>query len=348
MGRSSSISSNGRGVNPWRGGRGILPALFLYELERTYNCSLLREIALTIAGTSSGALTALASLLPVDADHPTTYKYSAQDVVEIYNTQGQTIFSSSIWRDFISMRGWNSPKYDRAKMDAVLQSILGKEIKLSSLYLNQGKFIGIPYVNASNMHPGQWESYRAATDAAYNPYIWEAAGAATAAPTYVDPATVTLSPGRTVRCLDGGAYLNNPLLWSSSTLHLAGFPLENQLLISLGTGVPMQYRSTKKLKNVGVLKLGRGVIDFFLIPSTINPDLTYAKLLGKNFFSKQYYLHLGKNLDEVNTKYMDYLTACFYEGWDKDKDENVLELVRTIENARDEGLLYLPRPPERL
>ncbi len=222
------------------GMRGIVPAVIIDRLA-----SLLEEMGDDrpfyshfdlIAGTSTGALLALALSAPVErttlpiADSGPSYAYGetkptllqrlmrqqvappilgtipwgidTEVLPELYLQEGKTIFPRSqgrlIGQIFVD-------KYDEMPLERFLQSTFGdiplNEAVVPTLIVAYDSFAGAPYV------------MRSAVDEGF--LFWEAARASSAAPTYFKPAYLRNRPhGHMHGLIDGGVIANNPALYA--------------------------------------------------------------------------------------------------------------------------------------
>src|SRR4051794_12770293 len=82
--------------------RGLIPALILSELQRLVGNTPLVDLFDVVAGTSTGGLIALGLVVPGDGGKP---RYSADDMVSLYNDDGARIFSRGFWYRVMSLGG---------------------------------------------------------------------------------------------------------------------------------------------------------------------------------------------------------------------------------------------------
>lgn len=323
--------------------RGILPALFLKRFQDEYKIDLMHT-ALVIGGTSSGAITTLASLA-LDEQHSEKYRYTRDNVVEFYITRGQDIFERSKTRKLTSFQGASKSIYSRKPIDAVLKADLGESF-FGDLYQKKGHYVGVVSVKASTITPKIWESDIAFRDASEDAPLWQIAAASSAAPVYWGPASVVTRAGNLGSYVDGGIALNNPTPWVASKLTNLGFRRENQLLLSLGTGIVDDYYPDDAFKDAGLM--GWGVKNLFskvIKQNSIVHDAILSNEFKDRFFSIQSDLHVKKDkLDDVSTENIAYLTSRSLKSIEE-QAEMLLKLARIIEDKRENGLLYLPKPP---
>src|SRR3954454_7859950 len=110
------LSVDGGGI------RGVIPAMLLADLEeRTGKPT--GELFDLIAGTSTGGIIALALTVPGDDGGP---RGAANDLVDLYLTEGPRIFHHSIGQMFESGLGLLDEKYDAAPLEQALEDYLGE------------------------------------------------------------------------------------------------------------------------------------------------------------------------------------------------------------------------------
>jgi len=108
------LSVDGGGI------RGIIPATLLAEIEdRTQKP--VSELFQLIAGTSTGGLLALALVKPDENGKP---EYSADKIVDLYEKEGEQIFSRSVFHRFRSIGSLIEEKYPVDGIKRVLEKCL--------------------------------------------------------------------------------------------------------------------------------------------------------------------------------------------------------------------------------
>lgn len=111
------LSIDGGGI------RGIIPALVLAQIEKNTGKSIAESFDL-ITGTSTGGILALG--LSKDNGHGKA-KYSAQELVEIYEERGREIFPRSFWRGVSSVGGFIDELYAVEGLEKVLDEYFQNE-----------------------------------------------------------------------------------------------------------------------------------------------------------------------------------------------------------------------------
>lgn len=213
------------------GMRGLIPARFLAALEAEAGlpCSKLFDL---MAGTSTGGILALGLARPCaekfDPDaQPVPVAYTAAQLVELYQKQGQTIFHRPPPYVFESGDGMLASKYPCDGIDQVLDQYFG----VTPLSAALTHVMATSY-DCSGPNPVEFKSWQPTG----GPLMRDVARATSAAPTFF-PA-LPLGPGQLL--VDGGMVSNNPTMWALSVLDEVFpnvDPLSSEVIVvSLGAG----------------------------------------------------------------------------------------------------------------
>ena len=254
------LSIDGGGI------RGLIPALLLRELEgklRRKGKDLPLGTAFDlIAGTSTGALIALALALPeVSATanpsanpsaKPSTRRpaLSIDRIVDLYESRGIEIFPHS------SRLGWREAmqaiknKYSGAGIEHILADIFG-EVTMRHGLTN----LLVTAFDPEKMEPRCIKNRPPREEWAddLNFFMRDAARATMAAPTYFPPAEIQPVPanGETYCLVDGALLTNNPAMLAYIEATKI-FPEEREFLIlALGTGIDQVGYSHKDMRSWG-------------------------------------------------------------------------------------------------
>jgi patatin-like phospholipase/acyl hydrolase len=229
------LSIDGGGI------RGLIPALILGELERRTNRPIAKSFDL-IAGTSTGGILAL-GLTRKAADG--SARFSAAQLAELYESRGKDIFARSLWRGVASLKGALDERYPAAGLEQVLRDYFGNEALGASLTRTL-----IPSYDIERRRPLFFKSWR---DEHAGVLAAEVARATSAAPTYFEPARVTVE-GAVRTLVDGGVFINSPTVSAYAEARCL-FPDEKDFFVlSLGTGElvrPIPYADAKDWGAVG-------------------------------------------------------------------------------------------------
>jgi predicted acylesterase/phospholipase RssA len=231
--------------------RGVIPAYILQKLEARLGKQIY-ECFDVIAGTSTGGIITMGLTTPT-SNRGTPY--TASEILDFYLTQEKDIFVYQSTGDFeeakyYATKGTGS---NATGIEPWLQSKFTPTMTLTQAR-QQLKALGKPIpkqvlttcytMNGSTSAPYLFNWVDATHNSADNYYIWEAARATSAAPTYfpiarVGSGTSNGSKARARWAADGGVAANNPALYAlawASRLELFN-TLNDVLVVSLGTGL---------------------------------------------------------------------------------------------------------------
>jgi uncharacterized protein len=231
--------------------RGLIPALVLAEIERRTGRATADMFDL-IAGTSTGGILACGLVRRGDDDRPL---HSAEELAELYVTEGPKIFDRSLIKQVTSVGGLIDEKYDDKGLNTALETYLG-DARLKEVLTD----VLITAYDISDRFAFFFRSSRARTDDNYDFSLFEAARATSAAPTYFEPTEVTDAAGaRTYPLIDGGIYAVNPAMCAYAEVVGAGHELE--VLASLGTGSQTKRHEFDEVTGWGAIEWVRPLID---------------------------------------------------------------------------------------
>ncbi|HJK86559.1 MAG TPA: patatin-like phospholipase family protein [Candidatus Megaira endosymbiont of Nemacystus decipiens] len=246
------LSIDGGGV------RGIIPSMILAEIERKTNTPICQMTDM-IAGNSTGAIIALALATPSDTNKSKN-KYTANDLVDLYQNQSKKIFHKSLWQNIKTGCNLWGPKYDRTYLDNILKQKFGNttlsEAVSDVVILSYGLESGEGRV---------WSSRIARKKKRNDFFMKDIAAASSAAPTYFSPVVISNTQGNFCRkndykilkkCthVDGGVFANNPSIVAAAAV-LQANPSMNRsdlIIISLGTG-KLEGNHPTNVKNKGII-----------------------------------------------------------------------------------------------
>ncbi|CAG8767854.1 11143_t:CDS:1, partial [Racocetra persica] len=203
------LSIDGGGV------RGILPALWLSELEYRARRPI-SQLFNMIAGTSTGGIIGAGLSMPRQ-DLSLKSPLLATDLLELYQNQAKSMFTGASWNIFAAT------KYTDEGRSLIFNKYFGK------ICLNESLTeLVIPAVNKDNMQLHLFTRHNSVNDKS-NDALFDILMATTAAPTFFSPYKMR-NKGIFV---DGGVQLNNPAL----TAYNEAFKYnKNVTVLSLGTG----------------------------------------------------------------------------------------------------------------
>jgi patatin-like phospholipase/acyl hydrolase len=279
------LSIDGGGI------RGLIPALVLAEIERRTRRPT-AELFDLVAGTSTGGVLACALTRPGPDGKPA---FSAQELSEIYLTEGPKIFDRSLLKRVTSLDGLIDERFSDVGLNAALQQYLGDTPLSESVcdllvtaYDIEGRFAFF------------FRSARARNDPAYDFAMRDAARATSAAPTYFEPVEVTdVAGNHTYPLIDGGVFAVNPSMCAYADVIAAGRRLE--VMASLGTGTQTNAYSFDDVSGWGQLQWARPILDFVFAGVADTIDFELASLAGDRYVRLQAELRYASDaLDDAS------------------------------------------------
>lgn len=208
--------------------RGILPAMVLAELERLTGRPT-SELFDLVTGTSTGALLGLAMVAPDPEGKP---RFKASDVARLYEIGGPRVFSRSVWHQIKAVGNLVDEKYPATGIEQVLGRVFGKTM-LSEAMVDAL----VPCYEVEQRAPFLFRSGKARQDDSHDFPMATVVRAATAAPTYFEPAQIKTMNGKAYHALiDGAVIAYNPALFAYVEARRLHPEAKDFLLVSLGTG----------------------------------------------------------------------------------------------------------------
>ena len=279
------LSIDGGGI------RGLIPALVLAEIERRTRRPT-AELFDLVAGTSTGGILACALTRPGADGKPA---FTAQELSELYLTEGPKIFDRSLLKRITSLEGLIDERYSDDGLNAALQLYLG-DARLSDALCD----LLVTAYDIEGRFAFFFRSARARTDPGYDFAMRDAARATSAAPTYFEPVEVTdVAGAHTYPLIDGGVYAINPAMCAYTDVAAAGGTLE--VLASLGTGTQTRSFSVDDVSGWGQLQWARPVLDFVFDGVADTIDFELATLAGDRYVRLQAELRYASDaLDDAS------------------------------------------------
>lgn len=238
--------------------RGIIPAFLLSALERETGLRTADMFDLMV-GTSTGAI--LAAGLCVADDTGKRPRYTAKNLLQIYEKRGREIFtrpaesSLSVVSWFQEAIHFLADALEETHDHAPLQEILEKYFA-DSLLSQSLKDIVVTSYDIERRTTYFFKSSRAKTNKGRDHLLRDVLRAATAGPTYFEPAVVRSRASNSIRrvLVDGGVFASNPAMCgyveAITTFKQAA---DNILLLSLGTGIATPSLRYRDAKDWGIL-----------------------------------------------------------------------------------------------
>jgi uncharacterized protein len=223
--------------------RGLIPALVLAEIEARTGRRI-AELVDLIAGTSTGGIIAVALTRAGEDGGP---RWSAAQLIELYESQGPRIFDRSLFQALSSGFGIEDEKYPRANLEESLDRYLG-DARLRDALTD----LLIAAYETEQRFPFFFKRRKAREDPAYDFAIADVAYATSAAPTYFE--ALKLEAADTVdhfSLIDGGVYASNPAMCAYAEARRYN-PERPVMMVSLGTGELTRSLPYDEIKDWGL------------------------------------------------------------------------------------------------
>lgn len=233
--RIKVLSIDGGGVY------GIVSAMVLQELEKI-TAKPVAELFDFVSGTSTGGLITLGLTKPGINGKP---RYTAADMVRLYETECQNIFSRSLLHKIRALGHLIDEKYPSNGIDDVLHRYLGTTA-LSELLTD----VLVPAYDIERRRPYFFKGHKARKTSDRDFFIRDVARATSAAPSYFEPAKIaTTNKQQTYVLIDGGVFANHPAMCAYAEVKAMYPEIEEITLVSLGTTdaqKPYRYEDAKE------------------------------------------------------------------------------------------------------
>ena len=266
--------------------RGLIPALVLSSIEDNTQKRIASMFDL-IAGTSSGGMIALGLSVPGDDGIPA---YSAKDIAKIYKKMGHEIFRNTFWRSMISMFGLAEVKYRYQPLEETLKKFLG-ETEL-------GSSVTKLLVSSYDIENQRTFFFKSWNEKHKSVKMRDIARATTAAPSYFEPAQVSIN-GKVHTLIDGGVFANNPALSAYSEAKRL-FPEEEMLIVSLGAGKHSSPISYVESRNWGIVEWAVPLFNIVFDSVSDSVDYYLRYIMGEYYFRFQTVVDVKhKHIDKV-------------------------------------------------
>jgi uncharacterized protein len=311
------LSVDGGGI------RGIIPAILLIELEKKLKAhkpdAKIIDYFDFYAGTSTGGLIVAGLLMP-NPQKPTEPLYNTQDILELYQKEGDKIFKDS----FFDTSLFYGAKFGRESIDEVLSRKFG-DARLKSLL----RPCLITAYDVDNRTTHLFRQHRAQYQEEYDFAVKDMCGATSAAPTYFPPINIVNGNGIEYTLVDGGVVLNNPVLSAYSEVRKAVIvsstePTEeakelsakDMFVLSLGTGSIKKEYKYDKIKNWGKAQWAIPIIDVLMSGSAETMDYLTKKIFETTDYSDNYIRLDTSDLGDAS------------DEMDKTDEKNIKELIQ--------------------
>jgi uncharacterized protein len=305
------LSIDGGGI------RGIIPAMVLAEIEaRTGKRS--AEMFDLVAGTSTGGILALGLTKPGEGGGP---EYSAERLIELYETEGGKIFSIPVWHRLRSGWGVAEEKYPSEGIEEVAKRYF-EDVHLAEALTE----VLVTAYEIERRGPWFFKRRHARDEnrEGDNFLMRDVARATSAAPTYFEPIELTWGPHGERAFIDGGVHSNNPAMCAYVEARKI-YPEENDfLVVSLGTGEPTREMPYEEVKGWGLALWAQPILNVVFDGVSDTVDYQLGEILSteegdaRRYYRFQTVLKIGNDdMDDAGATNIAALKAKAQEIIDK-------------------------------
>jgi predicted acylesterase/phospholipase RssA len=272
--------------------RAVIPARLLAHLEEVTGKPVC-ELFDFVGGTASGGLLAL-GLAARDDEDPSRPRFTAREMLRRYREDGPVLFQRSLSQVLRTVDNWLGPKYPPEPLERVLREQFG-ETRLHEALVP----VMVTSYDTDAAEPYLFKSWRRHADGYSGPdpqddyFIWEAARATTASPTYFPPFRLESPSGAKAKCLiDGGLYANNPamaLLAEAVDVRegRGAMHMRDVVVVSLGTGHSLSRGRYVDLGERGRLRWTQPLLEMVLDGGGQAVSHQLDQILGDRHFRLQ-------------------------------------------------------------
>ena len=256
--------------------RGIIPVLILKRIEEITGKKIY-ELFDCIVGTSTGGIIAAGLTATKDGKNP---HLDLDTLYKLYTTEGSTIFpqpKNIIQKWSKGIKSIFNPKYSPEGLDGLLSQYFGeltikntlKPIIVTSYDLKSNEIIMFKTRNA------EWSEER------FDVKLKDVCRATSAAPTYL-PSYEMKFDGKNRVLVDGGVYINNPVLAAvSDVIKNCDIKLSDIECLSLGTGIHSESLGVKT-EGWGLVNWVKPITTVMMQASSMSVSYQSDQLLKKH------------------------------------------------------------------
>lgn len=233
---------------------GLLPAHVLKYVEEKAQKPI-TELFDVVMGTSTGALLSVLLTVPGKENQP---KYSARDVIDIYNEDGKWIFYSPWYHRILTLNGWIGPKYMTKERSRIFHKYLG------NLYFDQlMNNVVIPAYGVNEREPLLFINWKEKSMEDINFAVSDLLMGAVSPPGFF-PSVVFGSRQDRFVLADGAIFVNNPAL-AATLIAMKVYPNKKYILVSLGTGeTKIEPQKADAVIDWGDIQWGEEIVPVFM------------------------------------------------------------------------------------
>jgi len=235
--------------------RGLIPAMILTEIERRTS-KFTSELFDSVAGTSTGGILALGLTKPGQGGEP---EYSAEELIELYETAGEEIFSRPVWHRIHSAWSVAEEKYPSTGIEGVAAKYFG-DVRLADALTE----VLVTAYEIERREPWFFKRRHARDPSRRegdNFLMREVARATSAAPTFFEPLPLTVDLHGKCAFIDGGVYANNPAMCAYVEARKIHPQEDDFLVVSLGTGELTRSLPYEEVRGWGLAKWAQPILN---------------------------------------------------------------------------------------
>ncbi|ERJ57556.1 patatin-like phospholipase family protein [Sphingobacterium paucimobilis] len=322
------LSIDGGGI------RGIIPGMLIVALEDR-----LKEISGNpqthiseyfdfFSGTSTGGILTSILLFPSEQD-PSKPKYSAREALDIYLEHGESIFSASKWRKFLSKFGLVSEIYNEEVIEKILADYFG-DTKLSEL-------IKPCIITAYNIELRKNHLFRQQKAISHGDsrdfYLRDVCRATSAAPTFFSVAEIFSLANTRYVLVDGGLFAHNPAISALIEVlkNFNTFSINDIHILSLGTGITKNAYNYEDFKKKWAISIGPALVDIMTSSSSESNDYFIKQLFRSVNHAGNYIRIEPSNLSSIDP------------GMDAASKSNIQKIVALSDKLISENELVIDK-----
>jgi patatin-like phospholipase/acyl hydrolase len=282
--------------------RGILPAAFLKKLEHALQLSLgnvhipLAECYDMVCGTSTGGIIALGACVPddtFDGKLRVKPKYTIQELINLYKTEGKPIFKESERTKTLNPFGLFKTSYKVRNLESILQSYFGGS-KLSEAIIH----VFVTAYSTDRRRLYLFNREEAIKDKNKDFLLWAVARSTSAAPTFFQSAEVEDIEGNFMNYIDGGVVANNPsLIAYIKAIETYKKDGNNPFISIIALGTGESTKALKKLNQSGKIGWAPEITPLMMEgASRLNEDLLFS--LSQSNSGEMWYRRFQASIDK--------------------------------------------------
>jgi len=184
----------------------------------------------------------------------------------------------------------------------------------------------------------------------YDFKLVDVARSTSAAPTYFPPSHCFNTAGKEFWFVDGGVFANNPSVCAvSNTLAIYdGIPIENILVVSIGTGVKKHESIVENVKKGGVIGWASKIVEIILDGAADVQEEQMDRICqGCHYFRFQVELDFKRSMDDPSAEHCNLLTHAATEAFAGKWKQDYEKLLKLLETPKTEWQLLRDTFPDR-